>query len=213
MKDQLMVGSDSGRVDHHHRVAMPTNPLLHLLMRRWKLVLLLWLLAIGAALGVTAVLPRQYLANASLVLEVKPDPIAGSYPGLVSNSLVATQVDVLTSERVARRVIRNLRLLDNPALKAQWQQQVDAEQPMDLWLLEMMRQRLDVRPSRESNVIQVAYRALDGKTAAAMANGFVQAYLDTALELRVEPARQFSTFFDERSRDCLLYTSPSPRDS
>jgi chain length determinant protein EpsF len=201
MKDQLMVGSDSGRVDHHHRVAMPTNPLLHLLMRRWKLVLLLWLLAIGAALGMTAVLPRQYLANASLVLEVKPDPIAGSYPGLVSNSLVATQVDVLTSERVARRVIRNLRLLDNPALKAQWQQQVDAEQPMDLWLLEMMRQRLDVRPSRESNVIQVAYRALDGKTAAAMANGFVQAYLDTALELRVEPARQFSTFFDERSRD------------
>lgn len=175
--------------------------LVRLVSARWKLILTLWLLTLATAAGVTAMLPRQYLANASLVLDIKPDPIAGSYPGLVSNSLVSTQVDVLMSERVARRVIRNLRLMDNPALKAQWQEQAQSEQPLDLWLLEMMRQRLDVKPSRESNVIQVAYRAMDGKTAAAMANGFVQAYLDTALELRVDPARQFTSFFDERARD------------
>lgn len=177
------------------------NALGHLIRRRWGVMLIIWLLTVLAAGLVTAVLPRQYLATASLVLDIKPDPIAGSYPGLVSNSLVSTQVDVLMSERVARRVIRNLRLLDNPTLKAQWAEQAQGEQPMDLWLLDMIRQRLDVRPSRESNVIQVAYRAMDGKTAAAMANGFVQAYLDTALELRVDPARQFTSFFDERSRD------------
>jgi chain length determinant protein EpsF len=185
---------------------MPTHvleggELVRLVSTRWKLILALWLLTLATAAGVTAVLPRQYLANASLVLDIKPDPIAGSYPGLVSNSLVSTQVDVLMSERVARRVIRNLRLMDNPALKAQWQKQAEGDQPLDLWLLEMMRQRLDVKPSRESNVIQVAYRAMDGKTAAAMANGFVQAYLDTALELRVDPARQFTSFFDQRARD------------
>jgi uncharacterized protein involved in exopolysaccharide biosynthesis len=47
--------------------------------------------------------------------------------------------------------------------------------------------------------VQVAYRAHGAKLAAQMANAFVQAYLDTALELRVDPARQFSSFFDERS--------------
>lgn len=172
-----------------------------LLMRRWGVISLIWLLVIGAAAAVTAVLPKQYLATASLVLDIKPDPIAGSYPGLVSNSLVTTQVDVMLSERVTRRVIRNLRLMEQPALKAQWQQEAQPSQPMDQWLLEMLQKRVDVRPSRESNVIQVAYKATDGKSAAALANGFVQAYLDTALELRVDPARQFSSFFDERSRE------------
>ncbi len=172
-----------------------------LLVRRWGVISLIWLLVIGAAAAVTAVLPKQYLATASLVLDIKPDPIAGSYPGLVSNSLVTTQVDVLLSERVARRVVRNLRLLEHAVLKAQWQEQADPAQPMDQWLLEMLRKRVDVRPSRESNVIQVAYKATDGKSAAALANGFVQAYLDTALELRVDPARQFSSFFDDRSRE------------
>lgn len=172
-----------------------------LLARRWGVILSVWLVVMATSAAVTALLPRQYLATASLVLDIKPDPIAGSYPGLVSNTLVTTQVDVLMSERVARRVVRNLRLLDNPTLKAQWQAEVEAEQPMEQWLLELLKKRVDVRPSRESNVIQVSYRANDPKTAAALANGFVQAYLDTALELRVDPARQFSSFFDERSRE------------
>ncbi len=172
-----------------------------LLARRWGVILSVWSLVMATSAAVTALLPRQFVATASLVLDIKPDPIAGSYPGLVSNTLVTTQVDVLMSERVARRVIRNLRLLDHPTLKAQWQEEVEPDPPMDQWLLEMLKKRVDIRPSRESNVIQVSYRATDPKTAATLANGFVQAYLDTALELRVDPARQFSSFFDERSRE------------
>lgn len=190
-------------------VIQSSPSLIRLIKRRWAVIGVVWLLVVAAAAAVTALLPKQYLATASLVLDIKPDPIAGSYPGLVSNSLVTTQVDVLLSERVARRVMRNLRLLDNPTLKAQWQAQADPAQPMDQWLLEMLQKRVDVRPSRESNVIQVAYRATDAKSAAALANGFVQAYLDTALELRVDPARQFSSFFDERSREARMALSQS----
>lgn len=172
-----------------------------LLKHRWGVLLSIWLLVMITCGVVTALLPRQYLATASLVLDIKPDPIAGSYPGLVSNSLVTTQVDVLMSERVARRLIRNLKLLDQPLLREQWQAEAESDQPMDQWLLEMLRKRVDIRPSRESNVIQVSYKAQEPKMAAALANGFVQAYLDTALELRVDPARQFSSFFDDRSRE------------
>lgn len=171
-----------------------------LIKRRWAVLLSVWAVVMCTSAVVTALLPRQYLATASLVLDIKPDPIAGSYPGLVSNTLVTTQVDVLMSERVARRVIRNLKLLDQTALIAQWQAEAEL-QPMDQWLLEMLRKRVEIRPSRESNVIQVSYRAMDAKAAAALANGFVQAYLDTAIELRVDPARQFSSFFNERSRE------------
>jgi hypothetical protein len=34
-----------------------------------------------------------------------------------------------------------------------------------------------------------------------MANAFVQAYMDTALALRVNPARQYSGFFDQQVKD------------
>src|SRR5262249_43658115 len=34
----------------------------------------------------------------------------------------------------------------------------------------------------------------------ALPNAFAQAYIDTTLELRVEPARQYNSFFDERAK-------------
>jgi len=60
---------------------------------------------------------------------------------------------------------------------------------------------LDVKPSRESNVISVSYKAPDPRFATGLANAFVQAYLDTTLELRVDPAKQYSNFFDTRSKE------------
>jgi polysaccharide biosynthesis transport protein len=56
-------------------------------------------------------------------------------------------------------------------------------------------------PSRESSVISVNYRAPDPRFAAALANAFVQAYIDTSLDLRVDPARQYSSFFETRSKE------------
>ncbi|MEN9629538.1 MAG: chain length determinant protein EpsF, partial [Pseudomonadota bacterium] len=41
----------------------------------------------------------------------------------------------------------------------------------------------------------------DPRFAAALANAFVQAYIDTALELRVDPARQYASFFDSRAKE------------
>ncbi|MBE2241306.1 MAG: chain length determinant protein EpsF, partial [Burkholderiaceae bacterium] len=57
------------------------------------------------------------------------------------------------------------------------------------------------QPSRDSNVINVAYSAPDPRFAAGLANAFVQAYIDTSLELRVNPAKQYSTFFDTQGKD------------
>lgn len=180
---------------------MPNNRLWDLIRARWGVIASVWTFTMLTTLGISLVLPPQYVATASLVLDVKPDPIAGSYPGLLSSSLVNTQVDVIGSERVARRVIRNLRLLEQASLRDVWERETQRRMPMETWLLDGFRRRLEIRPSRDSNVIQVGWRGQDAKGAAQMANGFVQAYLDTALELRTDPARQFASFFDERSRE------------
>ena len=175
-----------------------------LLRRRWKWALAAWLLTVAATVAGSLLLPPQYTAVASVVLDGRPDPIAGSYPGLMAPGIVATQVDVMQSERVAQRVVRNLRLADQPAWREAWQDDTAGRVPIvpiEPWLVDAIGKGLELRPSRESNVIVVAYRARDARLAAAMANGYVQAYLDTVVELRVDPARQFSDFFDVRSRE------------
>ena len=44
----------------------------------------------------------------------------------------------------------------------------------------------------------ITFTAKDAKFAAAVANAFARAYIDLSVELRVGPAREYATFFDDR---------------
>ena len=49
-------------------------------------------------------------------------------------------------------------------------------------------------------MIDISYSGSDPVQAAAVANAFLQAYIDTSLELKVDPARAYRSFFDERAK-------------
>jgi polysaccharide biosynthesis transport protein len=176
--------------------------LLLLLKARWRTVLLVMLAAASIPLLAALLLPKRYTATASVVLDVKsPDPIAGVVlPGMTVSGYMATQVDVLQSERVALRAIQALQLADNPTLRNRWRGITQGRGNFQAWVAETVLRGLDVRPSRDSNVIAVAYTSEDPEFSAALANAFVRAYIDTTLELRVEPARLYNSFFDERAK-------------
>jgi succinoglycan biosynthesis transport protein ExoP len=180
---------------------MNLTQFLSILKARWWVALLLLVLTVGTTLGVSLMLPRQYSATATVVIDVKPDPIAGQFAGMLSPSYIATQVDIIKSDRVARRVVRNLQLAENPQVRADWLETTGGTGDIEAWIAGRFSANMDVRPSRESNVISVSYRAPDPGFAAALANAFVRAYIDTALELRVDPAKQYSTFFDQRAKE------------
>lgn len=181
---------------------MSLGQFLAILKARWKGALLLFTLTVGSATAVSLWLPRQYTATASVVVDFKPDPVTAMiYGNLPPPGLMGTQVEVLQSERVARRVIRNLKVADSPQVRKQWLDATGGVGSIETWLLEAFQKRLDVKPSREAGVISVSYRAPDPNFAAGVANAFVQAYLETNLALRVDPAKQYSTFFDNRSKD------------
>ena len=114
---------------------------------------------------------------------------------------MATQVDIIKSDRVAERVVRNLKLAENPQVRQQWQDEAGGRGTIEGWLGELFQRNMDVEPSRESGVITINYRAADPRFAAGVANAFVQAYIDTTLELRVDPARNYQQFFENRSRE------------
>ena len=169
--------------------------------RKW-VALLVFAVVVSTTLATSLLLPKNYTASASVVVDFKPDPLtAGLYGSSPPLALMATQVDVINSERVALRAIRTLKLTESPTVRQQWKESTNGEGNIELWLVELFRRQMLVLPSRESSVITVTYRSPDPGFAAAMANAFVQAYLQTSLELRVDPARQYSAFFDLRAKE------------
>lgn len=172
------------------------------LRARWLLALTVFAVTVLVTVVVSLLLPKQYTAVASVVVDPKPDPLSSVLTGALMNpAFMATQVDVIQSDRVALRVVKNLKLAENPTIREQWQSDTRGDGSIETWLAELFQKNLEIKPSRESNVINVGYRAADPRFAAAIANAFVVAYNETTLELRVDPARQYSSFFDQRAKE------------
>ena len=169
--------------------------------RKW-VALLVFALVVATTVAVSLLLPKKYTATASVVMDIKPDPVAAmAFPTMALPSFMATQVDIMNSDRVALRVIRDLKLNDNPQIRQQWADEAEGKGSFEQWLVDLLQKGLDVKPSRESNVIQVAYKSPDPRFAAGLANAFAQAYIATTLDLRVDPAKRFNTFFEIQSKD------------
>ncbi len=166
--------------------------------RKW-LVLTLAVLVAAVGITITLLLPKQYIANASMVVDVRADPVLGALaPGLASPAYMATQVEILKSDRVATRVVKMLGVERSPAAVKQWRESTEAKVPLQRYYAELLQRGLTVEPSRGSNVINVNFASQDAAFASSAANAFAQAYMDTSVELRIEPARQSATFLDEQ---------------
>jgi len=181
---------------------MTLSQIFLILRARWRSALVTFAVLMGLVVAVTLLLPRSYTGTGSVVLDVKsPDPVAGVVlPGMVVSSYMATQVDVMQSERVIRRAIHMLKLDKDADLRAVWQEVTEGQGEFETWLAARILRKLDVKPGKESNVIVVQYTNRDPELAAKTANAVVNAYIDTTLELRTEPAKQFNAQFDESTK-------------
>jgi chain length determinant protein EpsF len=161
---------------------MSFGQLLRILWARRILVLLVTGIAVVSAVVANLVLPKNYVAIASLVVDSRGvDPVTGdSTPSLSSAALLATQVDVISSRAVALKAVDKLGLA---AAGAESQAQ-------------KLLHKLTVKPSQESNVIRIRIEDSNPAFAARAANAFADAYLETNLELRLDPAKRQSAWFD-----------------
>lgn len=175
---------------------------LTVLRARWLAVAAVFVLVFTVAGWFAWQQPKHYAATAALLFEARPDPVSSMlYGGAPSMALINTQLEVMRSDRVAQRVVEQLHLEQDPALRARWQAATSERQPLGEWLTEFLRKGLDVSVQPGSSVVNVTYKGQTGEQAAAVANAFVQAYLQTAVDLRVEPARQYSSFFSQQVKD------------
>ena len=56
---------------------MTFSQFISILRARWKLSLILFLVVVVGAIGLSLAWPKKYTAVASVVVDVKPDPIGG----------------------------------------------------------------------------------------------------------------------------------------
>jgi chain length determinant protein EpsF len=179
---------------------MSLQQLLSILRGRWRIAFSIFAAVMVAAVVISIVSPKQYIASASVVVDVRSDNVADAvYPGQPS-SYLATQVDIIESEGVAQRVVRALKFDQSPEFQRKWQQSTSGKGDFGAWLADNLRRSLSVNPARDSNVITIAVKAPDRKTAAVLANAFARAYIDTNIELKVEPAKQYASWYDDRYR-------------
>jgi polysaccharide biosynthesis transport protein len=185
---------------------MNLQQMLLILRAHYKLALAVWAFVVVATVIFCLVFPARYAATTTVVVDSKsPDPVAslmiasGVLPNVNLN--MGTEIEVVTSERVARRVVKLLKLDEDEEIKALWRDDTDGKGTVDSWLAGLLLKKLSVKPaSLNTNVLPIKFTGSDPYFAAAVANAFAQAYIDVNIELKVEPAKQYVQWFAQQDK-------------
>jgi uncharacterized protein involved in exopolysaccharide biosynthesis len=166
--------------------------------RKW-LILALFVLVSAAGIAFVLTQQKQYVAETSLLVEMRPDPALGMLtPSQAAPGYMATQVEVIRSERVAARAVKILGVERSAGAVAQWREATAAKIPLERYFADVLKGSLLVEPLATSNIIEIRFASPDPIFAQAAANAFAQAYLDVSVELRIAPARQSATFLEDQ---------------
>jgi polysaccharide biosynthesis transport protein len=180
--------------------------LLQIVRARIYFIVFVLVVTVVAAGLFTLSLPKEYSASTSLVLTLND---AGPFdqrgvPTQLAGAYVATQVDIISNRNVALKVADYLGLATTPEVAANFIRAHKAkEPPIDKvvnrdWVADALLSTINVQPGRESRVITINYKSASPVLAAEIANAFAEAYIDTTLQLSMEPAKRNASWFDSQ---------------
>ena len=124
-----------------------------ILRARWRVTAGIFGGVLLLSILLTLMMPRQYTATASVVIDTRPDPVAGTAnPAQLVDAYLATQLDIAGSEEVARRVVTSLKLDENAEFREEWQKDTDGRADMVAWLARKLLKKTTVAPTKESKI-------------------------------------------------------------
>ncbi|TWI65149.1 chain length determinant protein EpsF [Pseudoduganella lurida] len=173
---------------------------LTILNARKRILLLTLAVTVLATIIVSSLLPKSYQATSTIVMNFKGiDPLTGLVlPGQLTPGYMATQIDIIGSKNVALRVVDHLRLAESPAVQAQFQEATNGQGTVRDWLADLLLRKIEVEPSRESSVVGISFKGSDPAFVAAVANSFAEEYQRLSIQLKVEPMRKASGYFNDQ---------------
>ncbi len=176
---------------------------LSIVLARWRLVGVCVVLLVATAVVATLLSPKRWTAASEVLIDLRAaDLVSGVAPNpSAQTGFIATQADVIGSLRVARIVTERLGLDRSGPYFEAWSKRHDGSTSTAdarAGVAEALLKKLEVRPSKESNVIRVAFTAKDPVLAAQVANAFAQTYIDTTVDLLSGSARKNAELLDSR---------------
>ena len=180
------------------------------LRQHWRLVLVCCLLSIAAGILHYSVTPNQYLAFTTLQIERRPllPQFSTTSPWIESwynMEYYPTQERLLQSRSLAERVVRDLRLMDDPAFNNPQLALIGGEQngeptalddEMELTrLAQRIKGGLGINRDPTTQIFTLTYRSGDPVNAARLVNAFADGFIDMGIEDRYKNAGQASNFF------------------
>jgi polysaccharide biosynthesis transport protein len=174
--------------------------LLRILRARRLLIAVIVIACAAAGAGVSLWLPSVYLAQVAMVADVKDtDPVTGNaVRSQALTNYLNTQADIITSRAVALKVVEKLNLAADRSLQGMFQERSHGAGSLREWIADRLTGNLEVELARSSNVFRINYAASNAGDAALLANNFADAYIQTTIELKMDPARRQSSWFDEQ---------------
>lgn len=170
------------------------------LKARKAIALFAFLVTVLSAVAISLVLPKTYESSTALVVNYQGvDPVTGNrVPNQLIPGYLATQVDIIRSPNVALKVVDKLELYTNPEVVDAFYEATEGRGDIRNWLAGALLESLTVTPSRESSVITLEYASNNPESAAMLANAFAEAYIETNLQLKIEPSKRTSEWFEQR---------------
>lgn len=182
---------------------MNLSQILLILKARYKIVLLTLIVTVVVTTLVSILLPKNYTASTTVIVNYKGvDPVTGvALPAQLMPGYMATQVDIISSKNVALKVIKTLGLAESEGVKQSFQSATEGQGNIQDWLSELLLKNLDVSPSKTSSIIDIAFKGSNPQFAAAISNAFAEAYINTNIQLKVEPSQKAAKYFTEQVKD------------
>src|SRR3989440_5301653 len=178
---------------------MDLNQYILALKARRKAFFTVLAVTVFTAIVVALVIPKRYDATATILIDARDEQTLA--PAHMSPreraGYIFTQMELIASGKVAHKVVRDLKLAQQPGMREDWERDTGGTGSIEEWIATGLLEKLKV-DSGASNIIIVKYSANDAKVAADVANEFAKAYLHVALELRTDPARAAGQWFDEQ---------------
>lgn len=166
------------------------------LRRRWKLVLLITLLAVAASVVHYVVTPPVYQADCILQIERRSanSLLSSQLPWLdhyFNLEFYPTQYRLLESRGLAEEVVRDQRLMEESRYARSGGGAPDDRAALG-HLANRLRGGLTVQPIRDTQLVRITYRSDDPVEAARIANAFAESFIEFGIRTRSETMNEAS---------------------
>jgi len=171
---------------------------INIIWSRKQNIIIALMVTVITTLVVSLLMPKQYSATATIMINQRGvDPVTGqAIPIQLLPGLMATQMDIITSHNVALKVVNKLNLSDDLQTQKSFIKTKIVGDIKDWIADQLIKESLTIKPSRESSLIEINFTSPDQQYSAIAANAFVNSYIKTTIELRAQPAKLNSDWFD-----------------